>query len=240
MSEDTASRPRSGVLGDTTMMFMHLPKTGGTTLKRMITAHPSLSAVAVRGRNLMAGLEQDPNHLLDLAARHDVIMGHMAIEEAAFDPLAGRIVIVSLLRHPIERAVSHYKHARRTPQHGLYDELQTKSFDEAWRTIRRFRTHIKSNQTRAFANARSLAAFDALAAKHRIMLGRQDRFEAFVQHLERTFAITLPRVAPANVAPASDPDPDISATVMAELEAANATDFALYARIDPVWDSAAV
>lgn len=232
---------RSDAFGEQTMIFLHLPKTAGTTFREVLQRHPTLKVRLVEGGHpeILEKIKEKPVFVKTLARQNDVIMGHLIFDPRPFNALAGKVFFVSLLREPIDRAISHYKHVRRTPEHALHQELKPLSFDQAFARHERFRMQVTNNQVRSLCRLQSLEDFDRITMQHRFILGRQDRFDDFLAYLERTFAITLPRLAPANVAPRDDPDPQISPETMQELVAVNQMDLALFARLDPVWDSAA-
>lgn len=241
LAEEAEQRRRTDAFGDDrTMIFLHLPKTAGTTFREVLLRHPTLSVHLVRGGHpeIVEAIRERPVYVKTLVRRHDVVMGHLIFDRRPFEALAGRIFFVSLLRDPIARAISHYKHVRRTAEHPLHQDLQPLSFDRAFNEHERFRMQVTNNQIRSLCRQPNLADFDRITRRHRFILGRQDQFDAFLEYLEATFGITLPRVPPTNVAPENDADPEISPETMAALAAANESDITLFNRLQPVWDSA--
>ncbi len=112
------------------LVFVHVPKTAGTTLKKVFArqyGHESLFKTQPE-----EDLEGTVSRLRDLdrAERQRVrlIQGHMpfGIHEA----LGAPVRYVTMLRNPVDRMVSHYYYARRIPDHYLYDAVHSMSLRE--------------------------------------------------------------------------------------------------------------
>lgn len=237
--EESAARGKSGVFDGRLMVFLHIPKTAGTTLRLILASHPLLSVRLMRGhRALKEAVTEDPSFMAATVSRHDVLMGHFVYDRTIYGSLGERVLIVALIRDPVARAISHFRHVRRTPGHPLHDALRDLSFDEAFVSHDRFRQQVSNNQVRVLCRDTNLAALLDVTRAHRMILGRIDRFEAFLVHLETSFGLKLPRLKERNVAPSTEPLPTIAPASLAALCAANAADRALYEKVDPVWDSA--
>lgn len=118
---------RSDHPGAPAYFFLHIPKTAGTSLVRILEPPFPPDRIA-RGRS-----EQDG--LLDLPVaelgRWDLVWGHCtwAIVER-FDPFPR---ILTMIREPVARSVSHIRHVRSAPQFWLhrYLPLAGMTIDEA-------------------------------------------------------------------------------------------------------------
>jgi len=96
------------------VVFVHVPRTGGTTLRSVFTTAYGADAVRAPG-NIFRSVDRTRSGLKRLAAgRHlglRVVAGHVPFGLACtLMPEGTRYV--TLLRDPVERALSHYEHAR--------------------------------------------------------------------------------------------------------------------------------
>jgi hypothetical protein len=92
------------------LVFLHLPKTGGTTLHHHFSAHFTPDEICPLR---IPGLER---YSVTELAQWRYFSGHYNAEEIKRIP--GPLFVVTVLRNPIERLLSHYYFWKRhTPQH---------------------------------------------------------------------------------------------------------------------------
>jgi hypothetical protein len=113
------------LLGDRPLCFLHIAKTGGTSVTdalgrlfppdRVFTDGGSLSVEYLRG-------------LGDRLTGRAFLVGHAGPGVAEF--LQGRADLITVLRRPAEQAVSHYLHVLADPAHELHAEAMRGSFTE--------------------------------------------------------------------------------------------------------------
>lgn len=103
-----------------TLIFLHIPKTGGTTLSRVVARQYSQrSLFAIDGADIegsiedLAGMEQERKR----AIRY--IHGHVSF--GIHSLLSGPVTYITLVRDPVERLISHYWHAVTVRNHYLHD-----------------------------------------------------------------------------------------------------------------------
>lgn len=108
---------RSGPLRP--LVFLHLPKTAGTTLKDVIES--------VYGADRVAFLKVGRGELDEFAGRpeaerrgFDVVAGHLRWDETGVLPGAR---VVTMLREPVDRLVSFYHYASKTPGTELHEAI---------------------------------------------------------------------------------------------------------------------
>lgn len=100
------------------VMFIHIPKSGGTSLSHTLRARYPLSyfklseeAARVAGRDLSLGKWM---HLKQrIVAYHAAdgvhfVQGHIPVDRNFLDDDARNYKLITLLRHPVDRVVSHY------------------------------------------------------------------------------------------------------------------------------------
>jgi len=102
-----------------TLIFLHLPKTGGQTLGEVISRNVGEdSVVAFDCLSLSAEVGRLRTALAERPAPPRVVRGHMPFGLHRYLP--GPSTYVTLVRDPVERAVSIYYFAREHPSHHLH------------------------------------------------------------------------------------------------------------------------
>lgn len=101
------------------ILFDHLPKCGGSTLDAYLEAHyPKRKIFSTDGLNSTESVRLFKD--LPKKNRHgySLVKGHLANE--LFDYVDPTCLKVTVLRDPIERIISHYYYAKRSPDHYMY------------------------------------------------------------------------------------------------------------------------
>ncbi len=103
------------------VVFVHIPKTAGTTLNALLAHHYSadqIYEIMMRGMSVTTStplISASKIRRLKRALKHDdelrVIHGHFDLSLGKLLPT--RAKLVTLLRDPVERAISHYFHYRK-------------------------------------------------------------------------------------------------------------------------------
>ncbi|KXS41809.1 MULTISPECIES: sulfotransferase family 2 domain-containing protein [unclassified Candidatus Frackibacter] len=122
------------------LIFLHIPKTGGVTLRRIIDKQYSLDEVHEGSEQGMINrLKRDEDKL-------KCIQGHMkfGIHTHCSKPYT----YITMLREPIERVISVYYFIRRRPQNKWYDDVKNISLkefvskDEFWQNNTNIQTFL--------------------------------------------------------------------------------------------------
>jgi hypothetical protein len=110
-----AKRPRK-------IIFDHLPKCGGSSLNKYLQAHyPRRKIFSINGLDPISSVDEFKNYSISKRNSYDLVKGHLANQ--LFDFVHPESIKVTVLREPIDRIVSHYFWAKRTPQHYLYTKI---------------------------------------------------------------------------------------------------------------------
>lgn len=113
----------NGMNDGTVLIFLHMPKTGGSTLQGIIQRQYSIDSTYDIDGSGMVALQRSVDYLRSMSGRDlkkiTCLKGHMPF--GAHRLFNKPSVYVTMLRHPYERAISEYYFARNTPNHGLYD-----------------------------------------------------------------------------------------------------------------------
>jgi hypothetical protein len=105
------------------IIFVHLPKTAGSTLVRIIERqYPASSILRLYESDFGDELAGIPSSQMD---RLRVVLGHFYFGVHAFSSRPVRYI--TFLRDPIERIISHYYYVRQSPTHYFYDSAQKMS-----------------------------------------------------------------------------------------------------------------
>lgn len=106
-----------------TLIFLHIPKTAGTTLQWIIERQYDPSEIyTLRGQHDVPALEQLP---LEQKLRLRAIKGHMGF--GIHRTLPQPSTYLTLLRDPVDRVISSYYYIRRTPKHPHYDAIASEN-----------------------------------------------------------------------------------------------------------------
>jgi hypothetical protein len=228
---------------DKTILFLHIPKTAGTTLTRII-------ARQYRPEEIWSF---DETHNWDdfvslseaYRARFRLIQGHMifGVHELVRRPCA----YFTFLRDPIERTISEFHFARRTPMHHYYDwingeKLGLKEFLESG-----VPTMFDNGQTRMLSGDWFRAGFgqcseEVLAAatinlhEHFAVIGLTERFDASLLLLQRALGWKQVFYVRQNVADRRPQQANLSPDTLEVVRQCNQLDIKLYEQATRLFD----
>jgi hypothetical protein len=106
------------------VIFLHIPKTAGTTLLDILDRQYPPEVVHSFGADAHKSAAQFKS--LDKESRRNIrlLRGHMAY--GLHEYLPNPVVYFTVFREPVARVISYYNFIRRTPGHYLYDEVTSK------------------------------------------------------------------------------------------------------------------
>jgi hypothetical protein len=216
-----------------TLIFLHLPKTAGTTLARILDRQYRLAAV-LRLYHSSSGAELATMPQAELE-RVRVIMGHFKFGAHQF--LSRPSCYVTVLREPIERVISHYFSVRRSPTHYLYDVARGMSLSEF--VVACGPDEPNNDQIRLLAgdagldnSGRSgqhmLAAAKQHLNDHFVVTGLTEDFDRSLLVMKRALGWTTPFYVKENVTRHRPPKERISEETLQVIAAHNQLDIELY------------
>lgn len=104
------------------ILFDHLPKCGGSSVNKYLEAHyPRRKTFSTKVPMIKASVDKFKNLSISQRYGYDLVKGHGANQ--LLDYVHPECLKVTVLREPIDRIVSHYYYARRTPRHYLYSKI---------------------------------------------------------------------------------------------------------------------
>jgi len=219
-----------------TLIFLHVPKTGGTTLYKILAQHYSRAqTLTFDGRP--SEIERFKTLPPARRGRYRLIKGHLHFGLHRFIP--GASTYITFLRHPVERVLSFYHHARSKPDHYLYSVLATERLDLETRLAQEVTLELFNEQTRLLAGGEwenpqrpvtraALARAQAnLRARFRVV-GILEEFDASLVLLRRAFGWEIPYYVKENVAKDKPDSASLDAETRALIRDANSFDLELY------------
>jgi len=218
------------------VIFLHAPKTGGTTLVRIIERqYGSGSVLNLYDSSYGDELAAYPSEEID---RVRAIAGHFYFGVHTF--IARPSVYITLLRNPVDRVVSHYHFVRRSPGHYLYTAATELSLSEF--VVACGPDEPNNDQTRLLAgryqaegtptNADAmLAAARRNLREHVAVVGITEEFDQSLLLMRRTFGWGRPFYVRENVSKKPSRSEAISPETRRVIENYNALDIDLYEEV---------
>jgi Galactose-3-O-sulfotransferase len=185
----------------TVLLFLHIPRTGGSTLLRLLDRQYGGEAVL---KAYDAGSDEVARLHAERPARTRVIAGHFYY--GVHRRLAASCRYLTFLRDPVERVISHYHFVRSRPEHYLHAAAATMSLPEYVESCGA--AEPNNDQTRLLAGEDMLlsdgTASDAMlpVAKQNLdshaAVGLTDVFDASLVLMQRVFGWGRPFYVPEN------------------------------------------
>jgi hypothetical protein len=234
---------------DRLIAFLHIPKTAGTTLNSILAhrfAPHERYKIAMRGISLTAPRFRllprrliSPSNVRDfktsLAERHELREVHGHFDMSLGKLLPPRAELITVVRDPVERAISHYCHFRRRPCEAVHP-LALRSTLVEWVTARGL-VEMDNGQTRRLAGETNLPIGGVSAktldkAKTHLekfkLVGLTERFDEFQVLLHRELNWSYCRYPARNVGDGRHRQKQFDAQELAAVEHFNQFDRELY------------
>jgi hypothetical protein len=240
--------PAPAEVTDPTVIFLHIGKTAGTTMRQVLRKNfrsSEVMVVRVRGRAREETLDRFAELPEEVRASPRLIMGHTIFGLHEHVPRPS--TYITIVRKPSSLVLSQYRFVLRTPGHRHHEVVTTQrmSIGDYIRSGLSF--EMDNSQTRAISGDLSTAygeCSDEMLERATRNLDRSfavagltERFEESLVLLGRTFGWSRLRFVRANVAPQgpkielTDEDRDL-------IRSHNRLDDALYARVTERFDAA--
>ena len=107
------------------IIFIHIPKTGGSTLRSVFKKNTrpehAIFLDGIKPKKSITELLSAPSHIL---SKTNLIYGHL--DFGLHEQINKKPVYLTMLRHPVERVVSHYYYAKNHEVHILHGAIHKK------------------------------------------------------------------------------------------------------------------
>jgi hypothetical protein len=219
-----------------TLIFLHIPKAGGSTISKILGRQYSRAETLT-----LDDRERQIAQLKALPAaqrgQYRLIQGHLFFGLHRFIPQAS--TYITFLRRPVERVLSFYYYARSTPDHYLYPLVTTERLNLKTLLAREVTLELRNEQTRLLAGDEwedpqrivTRAALELAKANlrtHFRVVGLLEEFDASLLLLRRAFDWDLPFYVKENVTKEKPDDTSLDAETRRLVEDANCLDLELY------------
>jgi hypothetical protein len=216
-----------------TLLFLHIPKTGGSTVYKILERQYSwaerlrLESPEIARFKTLSAAER---------GRYRLIHGHLYFGFHRF--IQGASTYITFLRHPVERVLSFYYYARSTPDHYLHSQLANKRLDLKTAIAGELTPELRNGQIRQLAGEEwedpqrviTRAALERAQANltHFRVVGLLEEFDASLLLLRRAFGWHLPFYIKENVTKEKPDEIFLDPETRGLIEEANRLDLELY------------
>lgn len=222
-----------------TVIFLHLPKTGGTTLQHILRRCYSRNQVCTfKDSNREAEIEKFKQLPPKKRERFRLIQGHLSF--GFHRHLVGDSIYVTFLREPVARVRSFYYYAKSQPDHYLHSLLKNDQVDlKGLLKERTATTHELFNlQTSMIAgegweDPEKVADRAALEQakenlRNHFVVGLTEEFDASLQRMAQRFGWDVKSYTKKNVTEGKPQAENLDDETLALIQKANALDIELY------------
>ena len=226
---------------DMTVIFLHVPKSAGSTLHTVLErVYPSDTVLDIPGPNserekLFTRLSPEEH------ARIRLVKGHVLFGLHRYIP--NRFTYITILRHPVERVISHYYFVKRRPRHRLYQTIMSSNMSLEEYVLGGTALELDNGQVRALYGSEHLNVEYGGCTSQMLDAARQNLKSYFsVVGLAERFDETLllmakelkwsrrPLYVRRNVTKNRPALEGVAPEVLRKIEAANSFDLELYER----------
>ena len=202
-------------------IFLHIPKTGGTTLTSVVRANTP-------PEELVHLWDRPRTSQLPAIRKKSVVFGHLFF--GLHRHFSSACTYVTVLRQPVDRVISHYFYHRRTPWDPFHSIARDHSLEEWSRSF----IDAQNLQVQIVSGKRGVATRDTLElAKKNLagfgVVGILERFDETLQLMKQRLGFHELRYVILKAAPCRPEEYDVSASCHEAIVEHNLLDLELYA-----------
>ena len=179
------------------LIFHHIPKTAGTSLRGWLWEAFGRDRVFWHGEGEDGFIEEVVAHSgFKYFDRYAVIGGHVPFSNEILHDLPQRKIHAAILRCPAHQVVSHFEYVSRLPDHPLY---AGEDLERALEKRTRFFEECANMQTRYVSNRGTAAEAWQLFEDTPFVLGCFERINLFLDYISKVFNVPCPNLLFENV-----------------------------------------
>lgn len=189
------------------IIFLHVPKTGGSTLHNIIFRLYRKKDLHLVLNNRQAIAFHDLP--MEERSRFKVMQGHQAFGHHTAFPKPEEVQYISILRNPIDRVLSHYYYVLARPQHPYHDRVKEQCNDVVDFVSSGLVNHIENLQVRMLSGnvdvphgsvtREMLEQAKANIENFDVIIGVQDYYDEYLMLLKQQLGWRQPYYAKARV-----------------------------------------
>lgn len=210
----------------TKILFLHIPKTGGTAVKEALIDQFKPSKV-----HLIYGLDYFQQGVREFAQNNKQLgIGHFGWEKELV-PLFEDAFKMTFLRHPVNRVISHYWHFQRSPHEGdqylkemTFEEFLETRFAQNWQTQKLGGGFYDEN----ISDVENFEEALINVSQRFQFVGITERMQQSVEILNKELSLTIPKVKRKNVNPDKEHEKQMAEKYTDAILAKNQYDLKLY------------
>jgi hypothetical protein len=195
------------------VLFLHLPKTGGTSMCRVLSDQFGDKYKRLETTSFKDGLD-----LFPASSGYKAFAGHFDLSNLNYSKWAGTpLNHLTILRDPIERCLSQYFYLRNTPEHRLHSTALQYSIEEIYANKLGNRVGMENTQIRLLCSlspTKNNSWQALLYAKENLTklftrIGLTEHFDEFIQMCVEDFGWNISEIPKLNQCPRDMSETDL-------------------------------
>jgi hypothetical protein len=223
-----------GAIGHRSLIFLHIPKTAGITLYRIIEKQYPPSAIFNIGTPRSRRASAEDLAKIPEARRNKIrcLQGHMIFGLHSY--LLQPCTYITFLRDPVDRIISHYYYVLNNAQHYLHEQVTSRRMSLSDYVSSGITPELTDGQTRLLAgNAENLDRDMLQSAQrnlreHFAVVGLTERFDESLVLMKRRLGWRNVFYTKENVTRGRAPKSAIPQSIISQIEQSNEKDIQLY------------
>ena len=217
-----------------TVIFLHIPKTGGLTLTKIAKKNYDSSSI-YEVRNAKVDIDKFRQLSIEEKRKIKLLAGHVRF--GIHEDIPQQSTYITMLREPVERVISAYFYMRSTPNHPFHKKISQKDTFEDFLETRW--PGFNNGQVRMLSGVGGKVKYGKCdremleTAKYNLnnffsVIGITERFDEFLILCQRSLGYKFPLYTKVNVTKKRPLKEQISKKALRIIEEDNALDLELY------------
>lgn len=220
-----------------TLLFVHVPKAAGSTVRETLNRTFGARRIFVADSDTAAAISEWQALTPSQRRRTRLIVGHMPVLMHNF--VEGPFRYFTVLRHPVDRLVSHYYFVRSNRNHYLHEIVHRQRLSLEEYCLSDLTVEFDNDQVRLISGLRSSVPINGINQTHLrqaidniermfSVVGVQDDIAGFFEEFERSHHVRMRRGPSRNVTRSRPKLAEVPDEVRQKILARSKWDMALY------------